>query len=347
MNKQATQIITHIIFCIAFLSLPVLFSPDFSSDLSFISIPPFQRDFITYTLLLIIFYFNTYYLIPNYYFKKKYLPYIGFVILCYLIVSFVPMLIIQDFPFQQEIAQAGTESTQHMPPHLKRPFFWRLTHHFYQFLMVFIFSLLIEINSRWKTTEKEKLNAELSYLKAQINPHFLFNTLNSIYALSIEKSDYTSTAVVKLSNMMRYVIYDSRSNYVSIEKELNYISDYIELQKIRLGNTVSLSYQLIGEIPKKNIAPLILIAFVENAFKYGVNAEENSVIDISIEMSEEELIFKIKNNKVSTKKIKASESGVGIENTKNRLQLLYPQKHMLFIKNEEKEFSIYLTLILQ
>ena len=104
-------------------------------------------------------------------------------------------------------------------------------------------STMIKINNRLKQTEKEKIDAELSYLKAQINPHFLFNTLNSIYSSAIEENaDNTATAVVKLSGMMRYVISEAHHDYVPLEKEINYITDYIELQKIRLGNTVNLQY---------------------------------------------------------------------------------------------------------
>ena len=131
---------------------------------------------------------------------------------------------------------------------------------------------MLKINSRLKLAEKEKVNAELSYLKAQINPHFLFNTLNSIYSLAIEKSDYTATAVVKLSSMMRYVITDASHKFVPLEKEINYISNYIELQKLRIDSSIKLMYTVTGDISDKKIAPLVLISFIENAFKYGVNA---------------------------------------------------------------------------
>ena len=214
----------------------------------------------------------------------------------------------------------------------------------FPFLLMIFFSLMIRINDRLKQTEKEKTMATLSYLKAQINPHFLFNTLNSIYSLAIEKSDYTATAIVKLSGMMRYVISETNSDFVSLDKEITYITDYIDLQKVRLGNTINLSFSIKGSYAGKQIAPFILIPFVENAFKHGVNPEENSSIVISIEIKENEIILIVNNNKVNINKSKEIESGLGIRNTRNRLQLLYPANHSLIINDDNKEFKVYLQI---
>src|ERR1700748_3501739 len=188
---------------------------------------------------------------------------------------------------------------------------------------------MLKISNRLKLAEREKVNAELSYLKAQINPHFLFNTLNSIYSLAIEKSDYTATAVVKLSGMMRYVITDASHKFVSLEKEINYISDYIELQKIRLDDSIKLSYSVSGDPADKIVAPLVLISFIENAFKYGVNAEENSEIKIHIDSTKGYVHLRVFNKKVKIQQVNTHTSGLGIENTINRLQLLYPGRHKL------------------
>lgn len=156
------------------------------------------------------------------------------------------------------------------PPHINTLRVIFFDYGLYMFILVLVCALLLKTNQRWRKLRQEKLETELSYLKAQINPHFLFNTLNSIYALAIEKSDYTATAVVKLSGMMRYIISESHKHFVSLEKEISYINDYIELQKFRLGGTVKIHYSLQGHYPGKEIAPLILITFVENAFKYGL-----------------------------------------------------------------------------
>lgn len=190
----------------------------------------------------------------------------------------------------------------------------------------------------------EKTNAELSYLKAQINPHFLFNTLNSIYSLAILKSDKTADAVVKLSDMMRYVLNDSNANFTDLEKELNYIANYIELQRMRLTSNVKLTYSCEGNVFDKKLAPLVLIPFIENAFKHGVNSEEDSVIDIKIKVSQTALNLNVRNKCVSSNNNTLNKSGLGIENTKQRLNLLYPENHSLEISEKDNYYTVNLTL---
>jgi sensor histidine kinase YesM len=222
-----------------------------------------------------------------------------------------------------------------------------VSHQVFLFLAVFFFSLILKISYRWRQSEKEKLNAELSYLKAQINPHFLFNTLNSIYSLAIEKSDQTPTAIVKLSGMMRYVISDAGHHHVPLSREIEYIRNYIELQMIRFGNAVPLSFQVNGSAAREQIAPLILISFVENAFKHGVNAAEDSDIRITIDVTPHQLHFTAFNNKVTVQEMPEDKGGLGIENTKQRLQLLYPGRHTLEITDHKDYFSVSLLLKLQ
>jgi sensor histidine kinase YesM len=195
-----------------------------------------------------------------------------------------------------------------------------------------------------KQSEKEKLKAELSYFKAQINPHFLFNTLNTIYSLAIQKAGNTAEAVVKLSGMMRYVLSDASHDYVALEKEIGYISDYIELQKIRFGETVRIDYQPCDPDSGKSIAPLVLIPFIENAFKFGVNPGEDSFIGITISLSGDELHLKVFNNKVNGSQETETTGGLGIVNAKHRLDLLYPEKHKLIIEDKETEFTVDLYI---
>jgi len=222
----------------------------------------------------------------------------------------------------------------------------QINHNFFLFFAVFFFSLLLRIALQWRQAQKEKLDAELSYLKAQINPHFLFNTLNSIYSLAIDKSDNTAPAVAKLSGMMRYVITDTAKEFVPLEKEIAYIKNYIELQRIRFGETIHLFFDVNGNPSGKQIAPLLLIPFIENAFKYGVNAEENSTIRIHIFIDENKLNMEVQNNKVNVQMKHEDKTGTGIANTQSRLQLLYPARHFLKITDIEKEFLVSLTLII-
>jgi LytS/YehU family sensor histidine kinase len=233
------------------------------------------------------------------------------------------------------------------PKPFRNHFFHEFTQHLLQFLLVLIFSLMLRISLRWKQAEKEKLSVELSYLKAQINPHFLFNTLNSIYSLAIEKSDYAPTAIVKLSEMMRYVTTEADKNFVSLEKELRYISSYIELQKIRFGETIRFSFSQSGKIKDQKIAPLILISFVENAFKHGVNPEEDSEIDVNISVTEDTLHLIVYNKKVTVRLQEEVRTEMGIGNTRNRLQMLYPLKHELVITDAKDSYSVSLTINLK
>jgi len=344
MNKSVSSVIIHIVGCLAFLSLPVIFSPDFSTSFDFIDIPPFQQDFILHVFLLLFFYLNYYLLIPELYFKKKYMLFLLVLIIAYPIISNIPELIIPRLNFYHF---NGTKPHGFAPPGNN---FWlfKFTRNFFPFVFVVFISFMLKIYSRWKQVEQEKISSELSYLKAQINPHFLFNSLNSIYSLTIEEKAYKSSeAIIKLSHMMRYVLVDSQQEFVSLEKEINYISGYIELQKIRFGSTVTINYTAPKKVSGYKIAPLILIPFIENAFKYGVNPETHSSIFISLSTENDNLHFDIKNEKVRLNISNTEKQGIGISNTKNRLQLLYLNKHQLYIKEDEHNYSVSLNITLR
>jgi len=212
-----------------------------------------------------------------------------------------------------------------------------------RFIMIFLLSLGISSYNRLKQIEREKMKAELSYLKAQINPHFLFNTLNSIYALTVKKSENAPESVTKLSGIMRYVITEAAQEFVALEKEIDYITNYVELEELRITSKVTLQYKVSGILIGKNIAPLIFVPFVENAFKHGVSTKENSTIQIVISIEGNQLNLLVKNTKVNTRTV---STGLGIDNAKMRLQLLYPGKHKLAIQNSDEEFCVSLQIYL-
>lgn len=333
------EIYFHLLGCILFLSLPVIFSPEFSLDFHFVREPFFQREFSCYALLIIFFYLSYFVLIPKFFFQRSYAWFIFFILLSYFVISFLPQSLISapHHRWYNEGFHGHEERFEFLELH-------EYGKHLSQFLMVFIFSLMLRILGRWRQTEKEKLNAELSYLKAQINPHFLFNTLNSIYSLAIQGSEYTATAVVKLSEMMRYVTTEANKDFVSMEKEIGYISSYIELQKVRFGDTVKFSFHFSGDISKHKIAPLILIPFVENAFKHGVNPEEDSEISISIVIENGILRMEVFNKKVNVRLQEELRTEQGIDNTKKRLEHLYANEHTLKIENGEHTFLVVLII---
>lgn len=329
MSGKVSPVLLHVSACLLFLLLPFLFAPESEGLLSGFINAPTQRDFISYFLLIGIFYSNYYFLIPRFYIRKQWIVFIAANVAAFALVTFFPNVLVP-----QEGPGPGGQ-----PP----TFFMDLSHHFFLFLVVVFLSLALVFNDRWKQTEKEKLYAELAYLKAQVNPHFLFNTLNGIYALALEKSDQTPEAIARLATMMRYVLYEAEKERVPLEKEIGYIRDYIHLQEMRFDDALSLDFTCTGDPTGQRIAPLVLIPFIENAFKHGVNAEENSHIRIRLEIHPGRLYLEVYNHKVTTRGEPGS-GGLGIENTRQRLEHLYPGRYNLDIRNAAGDFHVLMNL---
>ena len=218
------------------------------------------------------------------------------------------------------------------------------------FVLIMAFSLALRSVEQWQITEKrailaeaDKAIAELSFLKAQINPHFLYNTLNNIYTLSIIGSEKTSESIMKLSNIMRYVTDEAEADFVPLSSELNCVSNFIDLQKLRLGKMVTLNYVVIGEPLGHRISPLLLMTFIENVFKYGLSNHEPAKIDILITIDDDHVNFHSQ-NQVFNYKRHSERSGIGILNTRKRLDYLYANKYELTINNEDSLFTVDLIL---
>lgn len=199
-----------------------------------------------------------------------------------------------------------------------------------------------------QTLLQEKLSTELQFLKAQINPHFLFNTLNNLFALA-EKSGERSLAegISELSNLMRYMLHEANADRVPLSREIAYLQSVIELQQLRLDeeDDVLISLNVQGDYAGQEIAPLILIPFVENAFKHGIYLQESSFIKISLRIEEEQILFHLINSKFEQQLNELQESsGIGLENVKRRLSLIYPDAHHLQIDNRRDTFEVKLTL---
>ena len=201
-----------------------------------------------------------------------------------------------------------------------------------------------EDEKRGSLIEKERISTELTFLKQQINPHFLFNSLNNIYSLSMNKPDIAPDAIVKLSSILRHMLYEAEKSQVFLKDEIKIIQDYIDLQKMRLKDMFPITYEINGDPEDGKIEPFILIPLVENAFKYGVDNVNETFININITISSGKLKFNIKNKKL-VKHVSLSEhSGIGIKNIKRRLDLLYYNNHVLEITDEEDDYSILLEL---
>lgn len=204
-----------------------------------------------------------------------------------------------------------------------------------------------EFEARKKEVENERLTAELNFLKAQINPHFLFNTLNNLYYLAYTKSENTTEVIAKLSQMMRYMIYDSNHPRVLLNKEIEYMQNYISLERLRLNNQIPINFKIEGNTDNISIAPLIFITFLENAFKHGVvNNNPKAWVDILIQLSGAECTYTVKNSKAKTGSNSTEKSGIGLQNVERRLQLSYPDNYKINVEENDDFYFVQLNLTL-
>ena len=194
--------------------------------------------------------------------------------------------------------------------------------------------------------EQEKLRAELTALKHQVNPHFLFNVLNSLYGLAFRNDDEpTAEGIAKLSQLMRYMLYESNDREVALEREIDYLENYISLQKLRLDGNTDLVFEVKGNVAGRSIAPMLLIPFVENAFKYGISTAKSSFVYIFLESGNDFLRFEVKNSVHTVHSPPREEfGGIGLENVQKRLELLYPDQFELLTGPEGNQFRVELTL---
>ena len=200
-----------------------------------------------------------------------------------------------------------------------------------------------------KDLESQNLQSELKFLKSQINPHFLFNTLNSLYALTLKKSDQAPEIVLKLSEMMRYMLYECNEKEVPLSKEINYLKNYLELEKLRHGNKMLIDLKINGKIKDQKIAPLMLIPFIENSFKHGINNQiSQGFVNLELNVMNQDLHMALENSKSpSLPKMNGKRSGgIGLVNVKRRMTILYPEKHHLDISESPNTYKIELSLSL-
>lgn len=331
MKQNYSRWIIEIVVWTGFVVFPIILFPTLQPFIEKgVLNPALEGIIIAHTTLIVFYYFNYFYLLPKFYFTGRYSLYFPVAALCLLTL----ILIMQSDPNFNPLPS---------PPfkHAVLAFIFSII---VRFLMVFLLSLGVASYARLRAAEQQKLISELSYLKAQINPHFLFNTLNSLYALAVKKSDRAPEAILKLSSIMRYVITEANDEQVSLDKEISYLDAYVELEKLRLTDKVSLTYSVEGDLSGKRISPMLLIPLVENVFKHGVSTSETSRIEINIRVEQNILSLKTKNQKL--RHDKSGDTGLGISNVKKRLDLLYAGKYELTINEQEKDFTVNLVLAL-
>ena len=300
------------------------------------------RNTSLFLLLVSFFYFNTYFLIRKLFLPGKLFYYLLAILACLVFISGMNLLF-------SSIIDAYVPSESHHPVILHRLFF-----PVFPALFVFAISTAIKITNEWfkaekqkKEMENEKLHSELAFLKSQVNPHFLFNILNNICSLARKKSDDTENAIIQLSRIMRYMLYDSKDEKVSLEKEVEYLQNYIDLQRLRISDSVIINFTIEGNIEGKMVEPMLLIPFVENAFKHGVSYLEESQIDIRLKIDNNDLQFRVENNRIKKNDDPVQlESGIGLKNVLRRLDLLYPWTHTIDIEENTAKYIVNLDISL-
>ncbi len=350
MRPKLLNIIGHLAGWLLFFSLIIGFLARSPKGESFNWAAIVSAPFLIFSFVyLFLFYFNKNVLFPFLYLKKKFLLYVVVVLFLfagvYLIRPFDGLITMSPPPERLP----KTEQRLEPPGKPHSPIRFDISS-VILFVTVWSLSTAIPILHQWRLTEKraleaetERANAELSFLKAQINPHFLFNTLNNLYSLAMTKSDLTAEGIMKLSGIMRYVTDEVKYDFVPLDSEIGCMKDYIDLQRIRLGGKMNIDLQVKGDTSDKKIAPLLLMTFVENAFKYGISSHEPSAITIKLLTEEQTITFYCANRNFKFSS-NIERSGIGIANARQRLLHLYHNRHFLDIDDKGEIFTVHLTL---
>jgi len=351
-SRKWIQVVIHLLIWAILIIIPLYLSIRYGDNRRFFRFF-FIKDIITYGLL---FYINYLILVPLLFFKRKRTSYIIAV-----------MALVIGFFFISHLSNAyvikRSDSAPNGEPRMEKPgesragfrmiqaYSYTLTSLVVVFLSLGLGSLnrQTEIEHKQEQLEKEKLNSELAFLKNQISPHFFFNTLNNIYSLiEINKED-AKDSVIKLSRLMRYLLYESDHGETPLNREIEFMNNYIDLMKLRLTDKVELKVSFPSEDEQLAVPPLLFIPFIENAFKHGISSRDKSLIHISMEILQGSLTFHCKNTITGQNNgsENLSDSGIGLENAVKRLNLLFPDTHKLDISTEGNIFDVFLEIKIQ
>jgi len=336
------KILQHIIFWITivvFLSIPYCTKAGqcFQLSMEILLLTPAQIFFV-YVLI--------YLLIPKFLIKKKYvLFFVSFILTTAAALMILRMI---QFYITSKIFYADTKDGWE---------FWAFLYFFYGLISIYVvagIAATIKLvrqtlisNKQNQLLVQQKLEAELKLLKSQIHPHFLFNTLNNLYALALDNSEKSAKGILKLSGLLHYMLYDCNAPLVMLKREIQQIEDYISLEKLRYSNRLEVEFDIVGKTDNKMIPPMIILPFVENAFKHGTSKhlqKASIYINLSAENHRLHLIVKNSKSPVISNDESGYTKGIGLRNVRRRLELLYPDNHTLDIKDEENKFTIYLDI---
>ncbi len=346
LNLFNNRLFQHIAFWGFFIFLETLHIYDKFEDGNLLF--GFTVSIFRFSAAMILVYLNIYIFIPKLLEKGKYILYVVIIISSYFLIVYTTYGLYLTF---MEDSVEIWNNDERLPRFLGGLF--GIT-----FLLT-ILSALIHFAKRWvklkdieielKDEQHLRLEAELKTLKGQINPHFLFNSLNNIYSLSLDKSDLAPEMILKLSDLMSYIIYDARYEIVSMKKELEFVKNHVELEGLRVKNKVKLEFDTDSSLEQYEIAPLLFTPFVENAFKYVAKQnKDKAFIRIEIKNTEGELHFLCSNfAEAEATVFEHNNHGIGIENVKKRLALIYPGKHKLDIEHKQETFCVNLKIKIQ
>ncbi|HLI93474.1 MAG TPA: histidine kinase [Puia sp.] len=337
-NSRIIKVLTHAAVWAIVLSLPYLLDTHHGMgprrnnrfDQGF-----FYLNFVTSVLWIAPFYLNAYWLTPAYFNRRRYLPYIAMLVLLFAILMGIHFTFFR-FVFDLPHFSLKGATWFLLPPYI---------------LVVAVSATFrvvsdkLEADQLAKERHEENLKTELSFLRSQINPHFIFNILNNLVALEQMKSPELGPTILKLSALMQYMLYETDEERVSLAKEVEYLQSYIDLQKQRFGDKVPVSVSLEAAPGFYEIEPMLLIPFVENAFKHGVGMIDHPAISIELAVRDKVLHFSVRNRyNQASGEVKDKGSGIGLGNVKRRLKLLYGNQHVLAINRSNGWFEVTLQL---
>jgi len=340
--KRKIPLNYHIIFWVGYFLLNVFRWGSYYNDFLY----SFKSNLVEFPIHIALSYFHVYYLIPKLIAKRKYFLYALYLISALTLMYFVKTILTYYFINTDVWPEAIDGAKSSLVLHYVTVVLGEL--------YVIGITTAIKLTNDWvdsiykyQRLTRLNLETEIKYLKAQIQPHFFFNTLNNLYALTLEKSDKAPEVVLKLSELMQYVLYEGKNNSITLSKELKYIESYIELEKLRYGNRLKYHIDISGNIEGVNIPPLMLLPFIENCFKHGVGADNSDIkIYIGFEISADKLVFTVANPIPENVDIRfrQEDEGIGIENVRKRLDLNFGEDYFLEINSDDKEYSVKLAM---
>ncbi len=329
-SKRLFQIVFHLVLWTAWISYPFIAGPD---DERF---RKYATAIIPVTLTHIPFFlFNSDWLIPKVFRKRGIAVYLA-VLIAMVVVATLGQTALKEMVVPHELLRRHWD------------FSWMLLG------VIFVTGVstgygfvfyLMDREQAMRESQEEQLKSELSFLRSQISPHFIFNVLNSLVYLIRNKPKQAESITIRLSELMRYMLYESGDRQVILKKELEYLKNYVELQTMRFGEDVEINFHLNGQHESHQIEPMLIIPFVENAFKHGIGMIDHPVIDISVDMKGNKLVLQVRNKiPPNVNEVKDDSSGIGLKNVRRRLELLYPEKHNLLLEQKDHQFLTSLSI---